>query len=189
MTVSPEYAPRDSRTLCATRRGFLRFAGHGAALTALAQLPVIPGLALATPARDGSRFFGAGETEILTQIAERMVFTGEPTSVALRDTGCIDAIDALCSNLAPSVAGQVRMLLRAYEYGPLFLDLSFSRFTRMSAEQQDASLRSWQTSRLALRRLGFAGMRNLCLYGFYSQPESWQAIGYAGPLLARGSTS
>ena len=54
---------------------------------------------------------------------------------------------------------------------------------------QDASLRAWMTSRLAIRRLAFTGVRNLCMLGYYSQEESWPLIGYAGPLIARPTES
>ena len=43
------------------------------------------------------------------------------------------------------------------------------------------------TSRLALRRTAFLGLRNLCFLGWYSQPESWSLIGYQGPLLRRAA--
>jgi hypothetical protein len=42
------------------------------------------------------------------------------------------------------------------------------------------------TSRLAVRRQGFLAVRNLALLGYYSQPETWTLIGYAGPLLHDG---
>ena len=68
----------------------------------------------------------------------------------------------------------------------IVLDLSFSRFTRMSDAEKDASLRAWTQSRLGVRRMGFMALRNLCLLGYYSQPATWQAIGYKGPLLDGG---
>jgi hypothetical protein len=60
------------------------------------------------------------------------------------------------------------------------------RFTGMCAAARDASLRAWMTSRLAIRRQAFLALRNLCLLGFYSQPETWRRIGYEGPLLGAG---
>ena len=53
----------------------------------------------------------------------------------------------------------------------------------MDAAERDASLRAWRDSRLALRRQGFEALRNLAMLGWYSQDESWPAVGYAGPLL------
>jgi hypothetical protein len=168
-----------------TRRGFLRLAGSSAALTALGRLRALPAAAAEPSA--GGRFFDQRETEILTQIAERMVDTGEPAAPRVRDTKAVDTIDALCRSLDPSVTRQLPMALLLFEYGPFVFDLTFSRFTRMSDAQQDASLRAWMTSRLGVRRLAFLALRNLCLLGYYSQPETWRAIGYRGPLLGAES--
>jgi hypothetical protein len=89
-----------SRRLHATRRGFLRLAGTSAALTTLAQIRALPAPAAAEPPRE--RFFDAQETEILTQIAERMVDSGEPGAPAVRETGSVATIDALCRRLDPA---------------------------------------------------------------------------------------
>ena len=70
-----------------TRRGFLTFAGTGAALTALGGLR--PGAALADAARSGAgqaRFFGDREQELLALVVERMVASDEPAAPALVET-------------------------------------------------------------------------------------------------------
>jgi hypothetical protein len=164
----------------ATRRAFLRLAGASAALTALAQIRTLPGAA-ATASDD--RFFAAHEREILTQIVERMVETGIPEAPRVRETRAVETIDGLCRQLGSEVAGPLTLALRLFEYGPILFDLTFSRFTRMSAAQQDASLAAWMQSRLALRRQAFLALRNLSLLGYWSQPETWPLIGYQGPLL------
>ncbi len=166
-----------------SRRGFLRMAGTSAALTALAQLRALPPAALAGAAEAGDAFFSPRETEILTQIVERMVESGEPGAPAVRDTRAVATIDALCRSLDPEVADQLRVVLRLFEYGPPVFDLTFSRFTRMSPAEQDASLQAWMTSRLSLRRRAFYALRNLALLGYYSQDATWPLIGYAGPLI------
>jgi hypothetical protein len=172
--------------LATTRRGFLQLAGTTAALGALAQLRAWPAAAAAAPA--GARFFDAAETEILTRILERVCDTGHPAAPA--PGGAVGAVDALCASLDPALSAPLPLALRLFEYGPLLFDLTFTRFTRMTPAQRDASLRAWMTSRLELRRLAFAGVRNLCLLGYYSQPETWPLIGYAGPLLpARGGAA
>jgi hypothetical protein len=167
----------------ATRRGFLRLAGATAALGALGQLRALP-LRAAPPG--APRFFDPGETEILTQLAERIVDSDDPAAPRVRDTAAVAAIDALCGRLDPEIAGQLPLALQLFDWGPWIFDWTPSRFTRMDAAAQDASLRAWLESRLALRRQAFQGIRNLCLFGYYSQPEVWPAIGYQGPLLGKG---
>lgn len=171
-----------------TRRGFLQWGAATTALAGLAQLRVVPAQAQAAAAAAGTgrSFFDPRETEILTQLAERLVDTGEPDAPVLRETQAIATIDALCRELDPALTSILPTALRLFEWGPVLFELRPSRFTRLDAAGQDASLRGWMTSRLALRRQGFLAVRNLTLLGYYSQPETWPLIGYAGPLLRDG---
>jgi hypothetical protein len=170
----------------ATRRGFLRLAGATAALGALARLRVLPAAALGCAgAPSPERFFDDAETEILTQLMERVVDTGLPDAPRVRDTRAVATVDALCRSLDPAVSGVLPLALSLLEWSPLLFDLRPSRFTKLPAAEQDATLRSFTTSRFALRRMAFLGLRNLCFMGWYSQPEVWPLIGYQGPLLPR----
>ena len=162
------------------RRSFLRLAGGSAALATLAQVPSLPLAAT----RSSGRFFSDEETEWLTQIVERLVFTGEPHAPPLRETRAIQTIDRLCAGLDPALTEPLPLLLRLIEYGPFFFELRFSRFTAMEDEEKDASLRGWMESRFEVRRMGFLALRNLAFLGFYSDDKTWPLIGYQGPLLA-----
>jgi hypothetical protein len=172
-----------------SRRGFLALAGSGAALAALGRLPASAGAGAAAAAAPGAApalaFFSPTEAEILTQVVERMVDSGLPEAPTVRASGAIACIDRLCGVLDPELVRPLPLLLRAVEWGPYLFELQFERFTAQDDTGKDASLRGWMTSGLALRRLGFQALRNLSLLGWYSQEESWRAIGYAGPLLAR----
>ncbi len=177
----------DARTrrpaLATTRRGFLQLAGTSVALSALTQLRIVPPAARAHVEAGGASFFDAHETEILTQIVERMVDTGVADAPAVRDTRTVATLDALCHGLDPAISGSLQLALRLFEYGPFLFDFTFSRFTRMTDAEQDASLEAWMTSRLTLRRRAFYALRNLALLGYYSQDVSWPLIGYGGPLI------
>lgn len=172
-----------------TRRGFLRLAGATAALGALAQVRVLPVAAVGCAGgAAGERFFDDAQTEILTQLMERIVDCGLPDAPRVRDTRAVATIDALCRGLDPEVSGLLPFALRLVEWSPLLFDLRFSRFTKLSPDAQDATLRSWMRSRLELRRTVFLALRNLCFMGWYSQPEVWPLIGYQGPLLRRAAS-
>jgi hypothetical protein len=164
-----------------SRRGFLALAGGGAALTSLAGLRAVPAAAL--EAARSPAFFAPREREILTQVVERMVDTGEPSAPAVRATGAIETIEALCAGLDPATTAPLPALLRLVEWGPLLFDGRFARFSALDAAGQDTALASWMTSRIALRRMGFYALRNLALLGYWSQDETWPLVGYAGPLL------
>ena len=166
--------------LRATRRGFLGLSG---ATAALAALPTLRALPAASASGAGAGFFDAAETEILTQLAERICDTGTSEAPRLRETRTVATIDAFCAQLDPSLSGPLPLAMHLFEWGPLVFDLTPTRFTRMSNAEKDASLHAWRTSRLAIRRQAFLAVRNLCLVGWYSQPEVWKLVGYAGPLL------
>jgi hypothetical protein len=165
-------------SLRATRRGFLSLAVASAALAAVARLPVASALSA-----NGSEtvFFSEYEREILTRVVERMVETGAPEAPAVRETRAIEVIDRLCAGLDPELSGVLPTLLRLVEWGPLLFDFTFTRFSKMSDAEQDASLRAWMTSRLGLRRRAFYALRNLSFLGYYSQEATWALIGYRGP--------
>jgi hypothetical protein len=141
------------------------------------------GAAAATPG--AVRFFAPRETEILTQVVERIVETGEPAAPAVRTTRAIATIDALCASLDPAATAPLPALLRLVEWGPLVFERRFARFTQQDAAAQDASLAGWMRSSLTMRRMGFYALRNLALLGYWSQDETWPLVGYAGPLLQR----
>ncbi|MCP5059045.1 MAG: hypothetical protein GY937_20260 [bacterium] len=171
-----------------TRRGFLRSAGMIASLTALSELRVQPAIA-SQGAKGLPPLLSADETEVLTQIVERMVASDDPQAPAVRETGAIAAIDRLLRQLDPSLTQDLPLALRLFEWGPIVFDFTFTRFTNMDAEAQDASIRCWMNSSISLRREAYAAFRNLAFVGYYGQEGVWPGIGYQGPLLKKGAGS
>lgn len=169
--------------LATTRRSFLGLAGASGAFAALGGLRALPAAA-ATPEAGGARFFAPGDAEILTQVVERLVDTGEPGAPPVRETGAVATIDRLCAGLDPGLTSALPWLLRMVEWGPWIFEATPARFTHLAPAAQDASLRGWMTSRLDLRRAGFQALRNLAFLGYWSQPATWSLVGYAGPLVA-----
>jgi hypothetical protein len=169
-----------------SRRSFLALAGSGAALASLGRVRAADLGAAPSAAEAGApAFFSADEADILTHVVERMVESGLPNAPPVRETGAVAAIDRLCRGLDPELSRPLPALLRAVEWGPYVFDWTFARFRALDPAAQEASLRGWMTSRFALRRLGFRALKNLAFLGWYSQPATWQSIGYAGPLVGR----
>jgi hypothetical protein len=166
-----------------TRRAFLRNAGLTASLAALAQLRVAPAALAAVEGAAGPGVLSPQAAEILTQIVERMVDSDDPRAPAVRETRTLAAIEGVLGQLDPALTSDVPLALSLFEWGPFVFDLTFSRFTRMTPAEQDESIRCWMNSRLELRRLAYAALRNLAFIGYYSQDGSWPGIGYQGPLL------
>lgn len=50
-----------------------------------------------------------------------------------------------------------------------------------SAADIEAFLKRWQHSRLDLLKSGYQALHDLVLGAWYADPQSWAAIGYAGP--------
>ncbi|MCP3986500.1 MAG: hypothetical protein GY723_19125 [bacterium] len=168
-----------------TRRAFLRSTGLATSLTALSGLSAVP--ALTSEGASGSApFLSEDDTEVLTQIVERMVASDASGAPPVRETGAIAAIERLLQQLDPSLTQDLPLAIRLFDWGPIVFDFTFTRFVNMDAEAQDESIRCWMSSRISLRREAYAALRNLALLGYYSQDEVWPGIGYRGPLLKEG---
>jgi hypothetical protein len=59
-----------------------------------------------------------------------------------------------------------------------------ARFSRLGAAERDEVFGALP-ARFGLARRVYAGLRGLCLFAFYAQPESWPAVGYEGPWKGR----
>src|SRR6266851_4170940 len=103
-----------------SRRSFLRYTTLSLALLTLSRLCAAPALAVA---RAGARLqvLTPREAEIFTAIVERMVFSGDPSMPAVRDTSAIVTIDQTLLQLDADVQSQLRWLLKAFEWGPPLL--------------------------------------------------------------------
>ena len=92
-------------------------------------------------------------------------------------------VDAYLQNLDGPLRGDVRALLQLLEHGGGLFRFSFSRFSKMSESEQDATLRDWESSRLDVRRQGFQALRTLAFMGYWRDDKTWPLIGYTGPMV------
>ena len=58
---------------------------------------------------------------------------------------------------------------------------SASPWPEASREEVTAFLERWRFSRWALLQQGYQALHDLVLAAWYARPDSWPAIGYAGP--------
>ncbi|MBI2339550.1 MAG: hypothetical protein HYU99_04155 [Deltaproteobacteria bacterium] len=56
-------------------------------------------------------------------------------------------------------------------------------FTALAREQKIDYLKKMEHFRISKVRLGFWGIKVFVYWGYYTQPESWTAIRYEGPLV------
>lgn len=83
----------------------------------------------------------------------------------------------------PDLVGRDSLLLRASTLPPA------STFEGLSATARPIYLRLWEQSAFNTRRRFYGSLRAVTYAALYSMPESWNSIGYAGPLLHRNSTA
>jgi len=183
-----------------TRRGLLKKTIGGAALLAVAGS--VPLALRKTKLREAPRslkFFSAAEYSIWAAMAERVVahdptpatqddvnrtgFVTRPAAPTAANVDVAGKADAFLAPLPESDRKDLKQLLALFD-NALFSVLGggpAKPFTQMDAAQQDAHLRSWQTSRLAIKRTGFQAMKRLSCAIYYGSPETFASVGYPGP--------
>jgi hypothetical protein len=168
------------------RRTFLGLAVFVGAMAAVSRLRFPPEvLAAPSPARGTLHALSATDSRILSAVADRITFTGDPEMPRFGETGGLAAIDTALLQLAPDVASQLHWGLVLFEYGPPVFDFRLSTFTGLSDADQDSYLRGWAESRYEIRRLTFRALKNLSMLGYYSQDATWKGIHYGGPWVPR----
>jgi hypothetical protein len=166
------------------RRAFLRLGTFGPALLTLEGLAFGPPAARAE-ARPAGEILDPGLREILGAITERMVDTGEAGAPSVAEVGAIERIEQLLAVLDRELVRSVKLLLRIVDLWPAVMELRFRRFRSLSDAEKDESLEGWLTSRIALRRQIFFGLRNLAQYGYWTDEATWRLVGYPGPMIGR----
>ena len=94
-------------------------------------------------------------------------------------------VEAFVRDGDPVLAGQLNAALTVLEHlggaGPI----GFRRFSRLSKEARLETIESWRRSRVGTKRQIGDAVRRTALFTWYSQPESWVAVGYDGPWVKR----
>lgn len=176
--VAPASASRWSR------RGLLKRGLLGGALLALGggSWLALRGTKEASVPPEGLLVLSSREYAVVGALALRLVplRSGWPSP---EDVRVAFNVDRILVRADEGVRRDVKALLALFENalaGFIFAGET-APFTRLSPEAQDARLRGWQESRLALRRTGFEALRALCMAAYYGSPLTWQSLGYLGP--------
>jgi hypothetical protein len=169
------------------RRSFLKKGLVGAALLFVGgAVPIAlrSGIQVRKPRRE-LKLFTPQEHAIFAAIAARIVpgddaGTNWPAAEAL---DCAGKADTLMAQVHPSVGAELRQLLHLFEngLGGLLTNFRPTPFTRCTPADQDARLEAWRRSRLALLRSGYQALKRLAQATYYSSPEVYARVGYAGP--------
>ena len=173
------------RRMAETRRGFLKKSLGGAAL--LAAAGAVPLALRKTKLREtpkGLRFFTPAEYSIWAAVADRILAEEQPSEAPSPSQIDVAAkADAFLAPLPQNDRKDLKQLLALFD-NALFSALQGGPprpFTQMSPADQDAHLRRWQSSRLALQRTGYQAMKRLCCALYFSDPKTYASVGYPGP--------
>ena len=189
-----------------SRRGLLKKTLGGAAL--LVAAGAVPVALRRTKLRQPPQgrilqFFSPAEYSIWAAVADR-VLARDATAATMEGDGAAQAAlrgerrpaapspseidvagkaDAFLAPLPESDAKDLKQLLALFDNALFSFVMGGPArpFTQMDAADQDAHLRSWQTSRLAIRRTGFQAMKRLCCALYFSDPLTYASVGYPGP--------
>jgi hypothetical protein len=169
------------------RRRFLRTTLWGSALLGLS-LTVgkhLSGYSLDAETTGKLRVLSPKEFLVLRAAVRRLVATDAADAPDADALGVAHFVDSYLEKLPAAMRSDFRALLHLLEHGTVIFRLAGSRFTRMSAEEQDRTLADWESSRLAVRRQGFQALKTMALLGYWRSDQTWPLIGYSGPMLPK----
>jgi len=142
----------------------------GAGLNACTRVPTMPA---------GLKFLDEATYPVIKAFAARILPPGGAFPKGA-DDDVLRYFDTVVSSQPPETRKDMRSGILLLEYRALLFRLSGKRFTQMPTDLQDAYLKNWETSTVALFRGIFWGYKKLCCLGFFSTEEVWPHIGYDG---------
>ena len=115
---------------------------------------------------------------ILASVLARLCAYDAPLPAAL-DGPTIERTTGFIAGMPPSTRQELQSLLVLIEVAPLVLGPRRRRFTQLSDEERDASLRGWETSRIPARKGGFQAIKSVAMMAYWTAPAAWGPIGYS----------
>jgi hypothetical protein len=165
-----------------TRRKFLKETALGTALLFASRVVPLRSLRADEPIPENFLFLSDHEYLVMQALAERMI--GLPHDGSSSIDAALRA-DRFLAEEDPEIQAQFHQLLTLFS-STLFtflFDFRFSSFLEMSPEGKDSYIRDWMRSPLAFRRKGFQALKRTLMSMYYTDPRSWNAIGYEGMFL------
>ncbi len=131
---------------------------------------------------------GAWQWVVVRHAARRITAPDQQASASLPTADDLDVasfVDAWLSRMNGRVVRDLgRFLAYLEHFAPVGCGL-MSRFTQLTAPEQDRVLASLEASRSDLLRAGFEGLKALVFMGYYRDARTWRILGYDGPFVGR----
>jgi len=117
------------------------------------------------------------EARTVSALAEALLPRGGAFPVSATEVDMIGRVGAYLARLTPATRSQLRVLLRAWEAGPL-ASRHLRPFSRLAPSARAAWVEQCSTSRAPWRRMPLTLLRMVCLAAFCADPRVEAALGY-----------
>lgn len=108
----------------------------------------------------------------------------EPAAAQREIAALLERLDALVTGLPPHVQSELSQLLALLgtTAGRLALAGLREDWAGASVAQVSSALQAMRASGIALRRQSYQAFHELVMAAYFSEPATWQALGYPGPV-------
>ena len=117
--------------------------------------------------------------DILAAVIEQMCGYADGELPEALECGALDGALEFVSGMPGSTREELQSLLVLVELSPYMLGPRRRRFTELNGEMRNEVLRRWEQAPLVPMKGGFAALKSVAMMGYWTQPESWRAIGYS----------
>jgi hypothetical protein len=167
--------------LVPARRTFIKVGLVGASLFAVGRWGC--DVRAASP---GYRVLDDKSAAMVKALAPVVLASSLPEDAAARDravTSVVQLFDRAVAGLAPAVQREIADLFSFLDFAPTRLAFAglWTSVAESTPEELAAFLTRWRQSRFELQQASYQAITQLIHASWYDLPESWGAIGYAGP--------
>ncbi len=127
------------------------------------------------------KVFNNKEFFILIAISEAFVGGNEADLPEPSKLDLAYDIDEFISHVSKESQNQLKQLLNLFEDFTFIFNGSFKKFSKMSLNEKQKYLDSWQNSPFEFRQMAFSALKMLTMLLYYCKDETWSKIGYSGP--------
>lgn len=170
-----------------SRRRLFAMAG-GALVLGASAVAIVRTRGYAVPPERVLVAFSPWQFVVVQHAARRIAAPDRPGDTSIPGADALDVagfVDAWVARMDARVRRDLGRFLGYLEHlAPVGAGYA-TRFTRLSAADQDGVLASVESSSSDLLRAGFDGLRSLVFMGYYRDPRTWAIVGYDGPLVGR----
>jgi len=163
------------------RRAALRRTLTGASLLAGATL-LPTGCSGYPEAPAGVHVLTAKELAVVRAVMDTFVPVTADGMLSVDDVGAPLNFDRTLRTATPKVRKELGQLFLIVEHGPIVFARKLSRFTSMSPEDRRAYIDGLMRSDSPFQKTVWIVLKKIALGSYYDLPETWERLGYAGPM-------